>query len=901
MSRLSWKLAEDGFELTLDRTESLPLGERIGDLTRNAEEASALLALDQLWMDEQLDEMEPGRWLLRYERLPTIDSDQARALGLPQPDGRITADLDSSGILTSPDFRITVRFRSPETGPLDPERRRGPLFVLEADKLVLLDQRKWELQQVVLARPEPSEGTEGRVRYLCRCVQAGRAAGASINSYLTDNEYEVIESLSLDPRETGDGIAIGVRAGALSHDDLSLPNGRAKPFPTIQDASGRRRRFVLGAAARETFERVQQRRHLVGQEVPEFLLNPEAFVPEGLDLSEFSERVRGFKTRVYNSRPYVHVRSEPRGWLDFDAGVQLEDVTASEQGEGPRAKGIGIEDFEALVDRARRSGERFVRHGDAWVEVDPKAGEEFLGVVRKLREARAREGRLDRRIVLDVIPNVELLEFQVEVPPDLRGKPLELSDLTEVPPPRSLRAQLDHYQLLGFRWLHSLYEREAGGLLADEMGVGKTVQVIALLAHLHEQRALAPSLVVVPKTLIANWESELRRFAPEIERVWIHMGPYRSRSVDFFSNADVVLTSYETTRLDQTLLGRIDWKVVVADEAQFIKNPTAGRTSVMKALKARQTLALTGTPVENGLIEFWCIMDYVQPGLLGSWSEFRKTFERPLTAAASEEERQRIAQDLIRRLDPHYVRRVKEDVLASLPEKRVMPPIGATLGPLQKQRYHAIVADAKARGREALLAAITRLLMVCAHPRAGFDDWEALDGEALIQECPKLQRTMEILGQVQRANEKALVFTEWKSVQRILQRAIWVRFGTVAEIVNGDVTTRRQSIIDAFRCQDGFGVLILNPGVAGFGLNLVEANHVIHYTRPWNPAKESQATDRVHRRGQTRPVSIYYPTVLGTVEERLAQLLADKERLARDVLRPSREKTVTAEDLVEDL
>lgn len=900
MSRPAWTLADTGIELSLVGSWSLPLGTRIEHLSRRVESTSALLALDQLWTDGQIEEIEPGRWLLRYEHLLTIDADQAQALGLPRPDDRITAELDSSGILTRPDFEITVRFRSPETGPLDPARQRGPLFVLEGGTLVLLNEPNWRLAEAVAARPDPTEETKGRVLYLARCVEAARAAGAQISSYLSDNEYEIIDSLALDPRETDEGIEIGVRAGALSHEDLSLPNGAARPFPLIRDASGRRRRFVLSSAARDTIERVQRRRRLFGQEVPQFLLNPEAFVPEGLDLSEFSERVRGFKTRVYNSRPYIHVRSEPRGWLDFEAGVQLENAIGSEQAEA-RSGSIGIDDFEKLVERARESGERFVRHGDAWVEVDPEAGRQFLGVVHKLREARAQEGRLDRRIVLDVIPNVELLEFHVEVPADLRGRPLDLADLPEVPPPRSLRTELDPYQLLGFRWLHFLYERAAGGLLADEMGVGKTVQVIALLTHLHEREELAPSLVVVPKTLVDNWLTELRKFAPTIERLYVHMGPYRSRSLDFLSSTDLVLTSYETTRLDQTVLGRVDWKVVVADEAQFIKNPTAGRTSVMKALKARQTLALTGTPVENGLIEFWCIMDYVQPGLLGSWADFRSAFERPLAAARTEDDRQRIAHDLIRRLDPHYVRRVKEAVLAYLPEKRVMPTIGATLGSLQEQRYRSIIADARARGREALLGAITRLLMVCAHPRAGFDDWEGLDGETLIKECPKLEKTMEILEQVRRANEKALIFTEWKAVQKIIQRAILSRFGTVAEIVNGDVTTRRQAIINAFRRQDGFGVLILNPGVAGFGLNLVEANHVIHYTRPWNPAKENQATDRVHRRGQTRPVSVYYPTVLGTVEERLAQLLADKERLARDVLRPSREKTVTAEDLVADL
>ncbi|MEQ8690774.1 MAG: DEAD/DEAH box helicase, partial [Pseudomonadales bacterium] len=465
----------------------------------------------------------------------------------------------------------------------------------------------------------------------------------------------------------------------------------------------------------------------------------------------------------------------------------------------------------------------------------------------------------------------------------------------------SFKAVLDQHQLLGFRWLCYLNEKQAGGLLADDMGVGKTAQVIALLTQLHEDHRLSPALVVLPKSLITNWMSELLSFAPTIDRIYVHADADRSRSADFLSSMNIVITTYDTARLDQVMLGGIDWTVVIADEAQFVKNPTAARTSVVKALKSKQALALTGTPVENGLIEFWCIMDYVQPGLLKSWSEFRSSYERPLVEADTGEERELLVETLLGELDPHFLRRMKEEVLRDLPPKHYQPPILVSLGDLQKRRYQEIVLAAKGAGRGAVLGAITRLLMTCAHPRASVDDWQHIAGEELIAECPKLQVTIEIVSGICRKNEKVLIFTGWKSVQRILQKAVWATFGVSAEIVNGDVTTRRQAIIDQFRAEEGFGVLILAPEVAGFGLNIIEANNVIHYTRPWNPAKENQATDRVHRRGQTKPVTVYYPTVDGTVENKLAELLSEKSQLTRDVLRPTSERTVSLDDLAEDL
>jgi SNF2 family DNA or RNA helicase len=338
--------------------------------------------------------------------------------------------------------------------------------------------------------------------------------------------------------------------------------------------------------------------------------------------------------------------------------------------------------------------------------------------------------------------------------------------------------------------------------------------------------------------------------------------------------------------------------MVVCDEAQYAKNPTTQRTCAVKALKSKHRSALTGTPVENGLIEFWCIMDFVQPGLLGSWADFRKEFERPIVEG-NESERDAKINTLLSKIKGCYLRRMKDQVL-DLPGKTAQI-LETKLSDFQFQIYQTIVREAKVGGRGAKLAAISKLLMLCAHPSTARGFPIVIEKEDV--NCPKLKKTIEILDEIRRHGEKAIVFTDYKVVQRVLQDAIRTTLGIWPDIINGEITKNRQSIIDIFSEKEGFNVIILGHQVAGVGLNITSANHVIHYTRPWNPAKENQATDRAYRIGQNKPVSVYYPIVkderFKTVEDRLDELIKSKEKLARDVLRPTKDMQVKIEDLID--
>lgn len=557
------------------------------------------------------------------------------------------------------------------------------------------------------------------------------------------------------------------------------------------------------------------------------------------------------------------------------------------------------DEYRRLVAQARSTGDDWVRHGDGWVHIDSRATRQLDELLSKGEVTPHGTVRIPSRAMLEIYENLEALEFNLPPAEDL-GLHRSLSDYPDPPLPSTLKASLLPHQRIGYRWLSLLHQKGTGGLLADDMGLGKTVQVIAHMSRLADTGALGPSLVVCPGTLIENWRREFGKFAPSI-RVSAFLGGNVEAAE--FARREVVITSYDTLRQRQLELAKVNWKTVVCDEVQYAKNPTAQRTAAVKALKAEHRVALTGTPVENGMIEFWCILDFVRPGHLGSWSEFRDSYERPLVATLDEDSRRPIVDGLIEHLRPHYLRRMKEEVLKDLPPKSDNV-VRVGFGERQFDHYREIAAVGSSGGRGQALAAITTLIQVCAHPQALRKDFG--EGVPYVPgECPKLDAVMSILDEVKARNEKALIFTRFIGVQRILQRAIYERFEVWPDLVNGEVTVNRQGVVDAFQAVPGFNVLILSHDVGGVGLNITEANHVIHYTRPWNPAKENQATDRAHRIGQMKAVTVHYPVLADdrfvTVEEKLARLLDTKRALARDVLRTSKEMQIDAADLLDCL
>lgn len=841
--------------------------------------------------------------VLPFRHVYDLNAEERSVLGIPEP-ARLSVSLGTKGIPGNPSFTVKCEVRHPELGPLRSFIRRvGPFFLPSGEAPILVSLPLFRLLQV-LDENLTGASIEDHFLLLGKVQELGKACGAVFEGMLAREEYEFPEALEIDLGETSpDKIELIPRIRGFYTEERLQEAIRRGTLPRLHfEARGRsRRRFVFSRKLRETLAEIDKRRFILGEDVPRFLENPEAYLPDDVNLSEFSKRVKGLRLVVYNSRPYLHITRSSGGWLEVEPRIGIEPVIGSDGDESkldvkaaPGDTAIPFQELRDQLENAAKSGRDFIRFRNGWLRV-PAGLSDFTKVLQQGTPLSRGRLRLSKQAVLEIYENLEILEYAEGeyLPPGW--------DPEQLPPferSRLFQGRLYPHQELGVRWLSLLASRRTGGLLADEMGLGKTVQVLAHMARLAERGELQPSLVVCPKTLVPVWCEELNRFLPRAVRFAVLEGG--QVSAETLRQLDLVLCSYDVLRRNQLEMGRVDWQLVVCDEAQYVKNPTAQRTSSAKALKARHRVALTGTPVENGLVEFWCILDFVAPGLLGSWREFRDRFERPIAVSEDPGERERLTEKLLQKLGHHYLRRAKDEVLRSLPP-RESKVLETPLGRLQLQQYVQIARQAKSAGRGAVLAAIHQLFLVCGHPRAlsrGTELFQYRPGE-----CPKLDRTIELLKEIQDRGEKAIIFTRWLALQEILAAAIEQVFNLRAQVINGQIQGNRMQIVEQFSRRPGFNVLILSHDVGGVGLTITAANHVIHYTRPWNPAKEAQATDRVHRIGQQKAVTVYYPIAVDpgfkTVEVRLAELLEEKKDLAKNVLRPTSSLSVRPQEFVE--
>jgi SNF2 family DNA or RNA helicase len=426
-----------------------------------------------------------------------------------------------------------------------------------------------------------------------------------------------------------------------------------------------------------------------------------------------------------------------------------------------------------------------------------------------------------------------------------------------------------------------------GACLADDMGLGKTIELIAFL--LHEREPLNgpnPTLLICPMSVAGNWEREIGRFAPGL-KVLMHHGLGRLSGQDFkkaAEKADVVITTYSLAQRDEEELNAVSWGHIVLDEAQSIKNQSARQTQSIKRLKATQKIALTGTPVENRLSELWSIMDFLNPGYLGSFESFRRDFVLPI-----ERYNNKAHSEALRSLiQPFVLRRLKTDstVIKDLPEKTEMK-VGYNLTPEQASLYAAVVEDMLSRiesseGMERkgqILAALTKLKQICNHPALFLQDGSPLEGRS-----GKLSRLEEMLDEAISEGDRALIFTQFAGMGAMLRHQLQEKLGVEVLFLHGKTSRKqRDDMIQRFQ-QGSSPIFILSLKAGGFGLNLTAANHVFHFDRWWNPAVENQATDRAFRIGQKKNVFVHKFVCAGTLEERIDQMIEQKKALAESVI-----------------
>jgi non-specific serine/threonine protein kinase len=459
------------------------------------------------------------------------------------------------------------------------------------------------------------------------------------------------------------------------------------------------------------------------------------------------------------------------------------------------------------------------------------------------------------------------------------------TDTTLEQAPERFIGTLRPYQSRGVGWLRFLGRLGLGACLADDMGLGKTAQVIAtVLADPVDE----PTLVVCPTSVLGNWEREVARFAPDV-RVLVHHGPQRPRTAATFADAvdghDVVLTSYGLVARDVEAVASIDWGRVVLDEAQQVKNPYTAQAKAVQQVRAARRIAMTGTPVENRLSDLWAIMNAVNPGLLGSLTSFKQRFAIPIEREGDDE----AAARLQRLSGPFVLRRLKTDraIITDLPDK-IEVTEHCPLTREQATLYQAVVDDllltaSGAEGQERrglVLAGIMKLKQVCNHPAHFLKDRSALHGRS-----GKLDRVEELLEELLAAGDKALCFTQFTEWGEQLRPYLERRFGVpVLWLHGGTSRTRRDELVAQFQSTAGPALFLLSLKAGGTGLNLTAASHVVHLDRWWNPAVEDQATDRAFRIGQQRNVMVHKLVSIGTVEERIDTMIANKRALAGKVV-----------------
>lgn len=469
-------------------------------------------------------------------------------------------------------------------------------------------------------------------------------------------------------------------------------------------------------------------------------------------------------------------------------------------------------------------------------------------------------------------------------PPELHTAKETASTLDEHITVPGLSAKLYPYQSQGVRWLTNILDDTGGAILADEMGLGKTIQIIAALL-LRKPTREHPALVVCPTSLIDNWCRELQRFAPDFS-IHIHRGALRTGVPSGLTVADIVITTYDTLVGDQLVFGRVRWSYIIVDEAQALKNPESQRRKAAASLDRERMLAVTGTPVENTLLDLWSLSDLCLPGILGSWAEFQTRFP----------DTQESATRLSSITGPIVLKRRVADVAKDLPE-RTTSDIPLTLPDDLARRYDQIREEILAKYPKAgALVATGQLQIFCAHPSLLGGTAENCDEDSESDTVfsdfslaslitPKIERTLAILEEAFLSGRKVLIFSAFNAVGPILRNACNGMPEAMWGAINGStLQEERQPIVDRFTAHDGPAVLILNPRAAGTGLNITAATVVIHFVPVWNPAIEAQASARAHRRGQTQPVTIYRLFYVGTVEEVMLERTSWKNEIAGEAV-----------------
>lgn len=857
--------------------------------------------------------------LLPYENIYLLDEEERMLLGVPQPYDKAMR-LVGTSMLNLSDFEYKVEFLTyvPD-GELIVCERGGNILVKGREKY-LLNEAQYALLNRVDAfnsTPEEDKTTDYNLRCFAEIKALAEQAGCQLDSYLENENVYAPERIKIEIGRDDEGFTVEPAVDIEENDKFQTYFDKMRKVQAqypVQRENGERVRIVLNKEQKENLHHLKEQcgKHKSREEIQKLIEQPtEYFDPNAFDLSElYSDRV--IEIGVYKPKFYPFICPYKSCWI---AGATVETpkngttkVTINNEEE--------LEKLKREIQSAKENKKGIVEYNNTQLDIEDamflaQTAEKQLKDPSQPAKVESENGN-EARNVLIIEENAEELGFAVKERTIEKGDKYTLFTDPFLQEGFSLK---DH-QKEGVAWLQHLYKSKASGcLMADDMGLGKTLQILYLIDwHSRKYANHKPYLIVAPITLLENWKNEYERFFMQ-PRMKINMltskdvtRKFDKSIVDKMQKMDIILTNYESLRISQLNFCAVEFDVVALDEAQKIESPGTLVTNAAKALKCNFKIAMTGTPVENSLLDLWCIMDFCVPGLLGNAKAFAAQYQNPLKK--EDNDIVALGNEVHDKLGVYFMRRLKKDAAKDLPdkielkEKVLMPPV-------QKEAYASVVNDYTSGIQPNMLVTIMHLREVSEHPYLYDSTLLNHETDEIVETSARLQATIKFLDEIKKKEEKVIIFVERKETQKMLQKLCLKRYGIITKIINGDTPSivkrympnkqSRQSSIDEFQAVDGFNVIIMSPVAAGMGLNVTAANHVIHYSRHWNPAKENQATDRAYRIGQTKDVFVYYPMAVRTdiksFDETLDDLLSRKTSLATSTIFPTERVEVKQEEL----
>ena len=857
--------------------------------------------------------------LLPYENIYLLDEDERILLGVPQPYDKAMR-LVGTSMLNLSDFEYKVEFLTyvPD-GELIVCERGGNILVKGRDKY-LLNEAQYALLNRVDAfnsTPEEDKTTDYNLRCFAEIKALAEQADCQLDSYLENENVYAPERIKIEIGRDDEGFTVEPAVDIEENDKFQTYFDKMRKVQAqypVQRENGERVRIVLNKEQKENLHHLKEQcgKHKSREEIQKLIEQPtEYFDPNAFDLSElYSDRV--IEIGVYKPKFYPFICPYKSSWI---AGATVETpqygttkVTINNEEE--------LEKLKREIQSAKENKKGIVEYNNTQLDIEDamflaQTAEKQLKDPSQPAKVESENGN-EARNVLIIEENAEELGFAV------KERIIEKSDKYTLFTDPFLQEgfSLKDHQKEGVAWLQHLYKSKASGcLMADDMGLGKTLQILYFIDwHSRKYANHKPYLIVAPISLLENWKNEYERFFMQ-PRMKINMltskdvtRKFDKSIVDKMQKMDIILTNYESLRISQLNFCAVEFDVVALDEAQKIKSPGTLVTNAAKALKCNFKIAMTGTPVENSLLDLWCIMDFCVPGLLGNAKAFAAQYQNPLKK--EDTDIVALGNEVHDKLGVYFMRRLKKDAAKDLPdkielkEKVLMPPV-------QKEAYASVVNDYTSGIQPNMLVTIMHLREVSEHPYLYDSTLLNHETDEIVDTSARLQATIKFLDEIKKKEEKVIIFVERKETQKMLQKLCLKRYGIITKIINGDTPSivkrympnkqSRQSSIDEFQAVDGFNVIIMSPVAAGMGLNVTAANHVIHYSRHWNPAKENQATDRAYRIGQTKDVFVYYPMAvrsdIKSFDETLDDLLSRKTSLATSTIFPTERVEVKQEEL----